>query len=98
MAAQDATVFHVIGMRWFLSTDSLGVKRLSLSIGVAAAVYGVVVHYPENNQYHPDTTWEHILSVFFVGLFWFLCTWVPIRLVAWIASGFKADRSRKPSN
>ena len=29
--------------------------------------------------------------------FYFLCVWVPIRVVAWIASGFISDRNRKPN-
>jgi len=84
-------------MRWFLSTDSVGIKRLSLSLGVASAVYGMVFHYPENNQYFPDPMWAHILTVLLVGLFWFLCAWLPIRLAAWIVAGFKDDRSRRTS-
>jgi len=86
-------------VRWFLSTESQGVKRLSLALAVVSALYGMVTHGPRTYQYlPPNPIWWEITFRTVVGILWFLAAWIPVRLIAWIVSGFRADRVRKSSN
>jgi len=81
------------GRRWFLSTNSVGVRRLSLTAGVASALYEFGYCY----EHPPYGEWGVWTSVILLCLFYLLCAWVPIRIVAWIISGFVSD-ARKKSN
>jgi hypothetical protein len=72
--------------RWFLSTRSIGTRRLSLVCGVAAAGFGFVdTAYTHGNPY---VTWTQLGLV--CGLY-FICAWALIRVIAWIVAGFIAD-------
>jgi hypothetical protein len=95
-------------MRWLLSTESVGVRRLSLTAGIVSALYEFgycFIHPPEGQWWGfwattdvPDVyQWGFWASVAVLCSFYFLCTWVPIRIVAWIVSGFVYD-ARKKSN
>lgn len=79
---------------WFLATQSVGIRRLSLAAGLISALYKFFNPSPY------QTYWDGWIDFAFMilgCLFYFLCAWVPIRLVAWITSGFLSD-FRKSSN
>lgn len=74
----------------FLATDSLGVRRLSNTLGVLVALYRL---------FHPSGTynwiWDWAISTT-VGCAWyFFCAWTLVRTVAWITSGFSFDRRKR---
>ncbi len=79
--------------RWFLSTDSIGVKRLSLSAGSFSAIYELVYCY----EHPPAFDWTWYTTTILLCGFYFLCAWLPVRVVAWIIYGFVSD-ARKDSN
>lgn len=73
----------------FLSTTSVGVRRLSLTLGIIAAVYRFMNPGVYDNLYY-DTP-AHFLGITLMCLFYFLGAWILVRLIAWIAAGFISD-------
>jgi hypothetical protein len=76
----------------FLSTQSVGVRRVSLVLGLVAAVYRFMNPGLYDNLYYDSP--EHFVGIVLTCLLYFLCAWVPIRVIAWIVSGFLSDRTR----
>jgi hypothetical protein len=83
-------------MIWF--TKSVGVKRLSLVAGFAAAIYYFVTLSqpygpPAQTPGHP---WENLFINFanlaFEAGLCFLAAWVAVRVVAWVLAGFTKGR------
>jgi hypothetical protein len=81
-------------MRWFLSTESVGVRRLSLAAGIVSALYELGYCY----MHPPEGQWGFWASVALLCSFYFLCAWVPIRIVAWIVSGFVSDARKSQTD
>ena len=80
----------------FWSTQSLGVKRLSLVAGVAAVVYYFATF---NEPYGPPAQtpghpWQNLAINFgnyaFVAALYFVAAWLVVRVVAWVVAGFKS--------
>ena len=76
------------------STESLGVKRLSLVAGIAAALYYFVTLSqpagpPEQSPGHP---WQNFaINVGNLALeagLYFLAAWLVVRVIAWVVAGF----------
>jgi hypothetical protein len=34
---------------------------------------------------------EHFFGIVLTCIFYFVCAWVPVRLISWLASGFFSD-------
>jgi hypothetical protein len=79
-------------IRWFLSTESVGVRRLSLVCGIMAAIVGFL---NPNYPWKRFEDWGTVLATAIVCAAYFLAAWVPIRVVDWIVAGFRADRVKK---
>lgn len=81
-----------------LSTNSKGVRRLSLVLGfVAAGYYLVTLNQPYGPPAQdPGRPWHNLfinLSNLAIeaGLY-FLVAWASVRIVGWVVAGFAADR------
>jgi len=96
--------------RWFLSTESVGLRRLSLIGGIVLASYKVIAgpewardlftYYIATSDTHAEPrlyggVWGGLAAMVLAFLFYFLCAWVLVRIAAWVAFGFIADRSKK---
>ena len=82
----------------FLSTNSRGVRRLSLVAGFAAAgYYFVTLTQPyDPPAQDPGRPWHNLfinLSNLAIeaGLY-FLGAWLVVRIAAWVVAGFSADQ------
>jgi len=76
------------------STKSLGVKRLSLVAGVAAAIYYFVTLSQPNGPpaQSPGHPWQNLAInlgnlALEAGLY-FLAAWFVVRVIAWVVAGF----------
>jgi hypothetical protein len=77
---------------WFIATESVGVRRLSLTGGVVAASYRF---FNPNSYENSLAGWSRLSDIAVYCLLYFLGAWVSTRLVAWIASGFISDIRKK---
>ena len=82
----------------FLATNSKGVRRLSLVVGIVAAGYYLVTL---NQPYGPPAQapgrpWHNLLinlTDLSIGAgLYFLGAWASVRTVAWIVAGFVTHR------
>ena len=79
-----------------MKTKSLGVQRLSLAAGLAAALYALYdTDLMKVLSVRP--VWWSGLGLILIGCaIWFLIGWLAIRLPAWIILGFMEDRRNRP--
>lgn len=77
----------------FFHTKSLGVRRLSIILGViAGCCFAATQHSPvyvgDNKLY-----WNllNIALLFAIG---FIAAWLSVRIIAWIIAGFTHDHSK----
>jgi len=85
----------------FLKTKSQGVRRLSLFLGFAAALYRIITLQqpfgpPAQDVEHPlQTLLINLFNIVIEGAIYFIVVWLIIRTIAWIVKGFISDREEK---
>jgi len=73
----------------FLSTTSMGVKRLSALAGSAGAVYGLIyIHKPD----YVDGPLVNLVDIAMISGTFFFLGWGFVRLLSWVFDGFRKDR------
>jgi len=81
----------------FLSTNSKGVKRLSLLAGFVAAGYGISYHEPtfySGRGPHWDVVLINLTNFALWAGSFFVVAWVGVRVIAWVVAGFSEDRKQ----
>lgn len=74
-----------------LRTRSVGVRRLSLILGLISGTYFMVTqHTPIVGENTVSLNLLNMAILFAVG---FVATWLIVRVIAWVIEGFVQDRS-----
>jgi len=74
----------------FLSTASMGVKRLSALAGSASTVYGLIyIHKPD----YVDGRLVNLVDIAMISGTFFFLGWGLVRLLSWVIDCFRKDRS-----
>jgi hypothetical protein len=82
----------------FLSTKLLGVRRLSLIIGISAGLYPLFTREepfgpPAQTPGEPWTNlFINLSNLALEFALYFISAWLIVRIIAWIIEGFMKDR------
>ncbi len=78
----------------FFNTKSVGIRRLSLILGLISGVYFMITQHTPIYEGEYKLYWN-LLSMVILFAIGFFATWLVVRTFAWIISGFIHDRSNK---
>lgn len=78
----------------FINTKSVGVRRLSLILGLISGIFFVITQHTPifEGQYKLYWNLLNMAILFVVGFF---VTWTAVRIIAWIVTGFVHDHHSK---
>jgi len=87
----------------FFSTKSIGVRRLSVILGlVAGFCFIIALHEPTHYGAPGETPAQHwhiiginILNMTLLFAVGFIAAWFVVRVIAWVIAGFALDHSNK---
>lgn len=76
-----------------VSTRYRGVRRLSLTIAILAAINSLYRgRWERRYSFIPESKTEILVENIIIAAIWFFAVWIAVRAIAWVIDGFVSDR------